>query len=493
MKYDAVLTEDVHRKAREFLLRHIVRGKRQEDLCFALWRPGTGATRTSALVFELILPEHGERDLHRNASFDASYLSRAVRTALKAKAGVAFMHSHLTPGWQKMSGPDIVAERDRIAPPARAAGFPAVGLTLGTDGAWSARFWIRDGGKFRRKDCGKVRVVGARLRITRHPRAARAAASRRFLRRTISTWGKETQADLASLRIGIVGVGSVGCLVAESLARMGVRRIALFDADRVEPHNLDRLLYGSRRDVGRYKVLLAADRLRRSATASDFRVEARIGRIEERDCFRAALDCDLLFAAVDRPLPKDLLNHLAYAHAIPVIFGGVYAAPKAGGKMGQAVWSVVTASPGQRCLRCDGQYTTSEVVMERDGSLDDPTYIRNLGGEAPVAAGQNVFPFSANLASFMALEMIRMVAAEDWWPELGKKMEFRLIPGRFNWTRARCTPHCAVRPKTALGDAAPYPLLSDPPRRASAFASQLRDRAIVGRNFLRGIFGRANP
>ena len=84
----------------------------------------------------------------------------------------------------------------------------------------------------------------------------------------------------------------------------------------------------------------------------------------------------MLFAAVDRPLPKDLLNHIAYAHCIPVVFGGVRVATKPDGSLADAAWSVVRAGPGSRCLRCDGQYTTSDVMMERDGSLDDPTLCR---------------------------------------------------------------------------------------------------------------------
>ena len=490
MTYEAVLTEGMHRRACEFLLRHFDRGQRQEELCFALWRPSTGADRVSALVFDLVLPETGDRDLHGNASFDAAYLSRAVRIAWKKRVGLAFLHSHPTPGWQEMSEPDIVAERDRIAPPARATGFPAVGLTLGTDGAWSARFWTWTGSAFRRNDCGKTRVVGGRLRMTRYPGGAERKVARKALRRTVSTWGEATQADLQSLRVGVVGVGSVGCLVAESLARMGVRRIVLFDDDRVETHNLDRLLHASRRDAGRYKALVAAGSLKRSATASDFRVEPHIGRIEHSDLLPAALDCDLLFAAVDRPLPKDLLNHIAYAHCIPVIFGGVYAATKADGTMGQASWSVVAAGPGQRCLRCAGQYSTSEVVMERDGSLDDPTYIRSAGSETRVTVGQNVFAFSANLSSLMTLELIRMVAAEDWWPEVGNELTFSLIPGGLDRASYRCGDHCAVRPKTTGGDAEPYPFLEAEPRRDSAVVVRFDDALRRGRNLLGEAVGR---
>ena len=47
------------------------------------------------------------------------------------------------------------------------------------------------------------------------------------LRRTLDTWGAERQAVLASLRIGVVGLGSVGSIIAEALARIGSTDILL--------------------------------------------------------------------------------------------------------------------------------------------------------------------------------------------------------------------------------------------------------------------------
>ena len=356
-----------------------------------------------------------------------------------------------------MSRTDVIAERDRIGGPARATGLPLVGMTLGTDEAWSARFWRWDGQGFERSWCDKVRVVGRRLGVTYNVERMPPPQRRPSLRRTTDTWGGARQSDLARLRFGVVGVGSVGCMVAEALARIGVEQMVLVDADRVKTHNLDRLLYAGEADVGRLKVELAADGLRRSATAARLRIEAIAGWIQQEGSYRAVLDCDVLFSCVDRPLPKDLLNHIAYAHCIPVVFGGVFVDTKRDGTLGQAAWSVVRSGPGRRCLRCDGQYTTSDVVLERDGSLDDPSYVARLAGGRPT--NQNVFPFSANLASLMTLEMLRMVIGASWWPEPGDKLHYSYVPGTVHAVAEPCRDHCEVMARTALGDQAAYPFL----------------------------------
>ena len=63
------------------------------------------------------------------------------------------------------------------------------------------------------------------------------------------------------MRVGIVGIGSVGSIVAETMARIGVGRVTLIDPDKVETHNLDRLLYGTLGDVGEEKVQLAKEQM----------------------------------------------------------------------------------------------------------------------------------------------------------------------------------------------------------------------------------------
>src|SRR5438046_1801902 len=137
MKYSAALSSSVHTEA----LSHLLRNDGQEDLCFAVWFPSRGSNRTTALVQQLILPLDGRRQVHGNASFLRVYFHRAVGIAIAAGGGLAFMHSHGGPGWQGMSRNDIAAEQGHAAATKGATELPLVGLTLGTDGAWSARFW----------------------------------------------------------------------------------------------------------------------------------------------------------------------------------------------------------------------------------------------------------------------------------------------------------------------------------------------------------------
>lgn len=491
MIYDAVLTQEAHDGASSHLLRHINAGRMQEDLCFAFWRPSRGAKRTSAIVFDILPPELGDRHLHGGASFEPSYLTRAIRLAMQEGVGLAFMHNHFSGGWQDMSVPDVIAERDRISPAARATGLPLVGLTLGTDESWSARFWTWDGTTFNRSWCDKVRIVGRRFRVTFKDRCIPARLP--HLRRTVDTWGTRRQRDISGLHFGIVGVGSVGCVIAEALARIGVERLTLIEPDRIEAHNLDRLLYASREDVGRLKVDLVSQNARKSASAAKFVVHPISLPIQNDHALSAALDCDILFSAVDRPLPKDLMNHLAFAHCIPVVSGGVFIDNKPDGTLGQAAWGVTTIGPMFRCLRCDGQYTSSDVVLEVDGSLDNPTYIRSIVETDHIPRNQNVFPFSANLATSMVVEMIRLVIADNWWPDRSGRQHYSMIPNRLEVQSLRCNEHCSVREKTALGDQFKYPFIQVTPQETRDSTSLVR-RVLneIARFLARAPFSRRN-
>jgi hypothetical protein len=444
------MTTDIDRQARQ----HLLRVDGQEDICFGLWRMSTGATRTTALIERLLLPLEGERNVHGNASFEPAFLERAMAEAAGSGAGLAMLHSHpLGRGWQGLSRDDVFAEQSNAPAVCGATSFPFVGLTLAGKGGWSGRFWERTAPRtYPVAWCATVRVVGGQLSVTYMDRLAPVPRSTESQLRTVSAWGEEDQAHLVRLHAGVIGAGSIGGIVAESLARTGFEDIALIDFDHVETHNLDRLNYATKRDVGRLKVDVLADHLRSCATADRFKVHAVAAPVYEEEGYRAALDCDVLFSCVDRPWGRYVLNMMAYSHLIPVIDGGIRARRNRLGKLAAADWRAHTATFGRPCLQCLGQYDPGHVQAEREGLLDDPKYIDGLPDDHPLKTRQNVFAFSMSCASLQTLQMLALVLAPLDQPNPGSQL-YHFVGGFMEEpTYGECHPECLFPSLVALGD-----------------------------------------
>jgi hypothetical protein len=416
LEWSVAMAEDLDRR----LQSHLDKGPLQEDLTFAYWRESRGAMRTTAVIHELALPRDGERVLHGNAAFTADYLQR-VLTGCPKGSGIAFLHSHLGPGWQGMSSDDVVAERDRLAGAVMGrTGLPVVGLTLGTDGTWSGRAWIRESRNvYGRHDATTVRVVGPYMRLSFHPELRPIPIAQDAQVATVSVWGRRAQADLARARFGVVGVGNVGTIVAEALSRMGVQDIVLIDHDVIEQRNLDRTLGAESVDaeLRTLKVHSAYRLIHRSHTASASEARSVPKSLLDDEGYRAALDCDILFSCVDRPLPRHVLNLIAYSHLIPVMDGGIIAKVTDDGSFLHADWRIHAVGLGRPCMVCIGALRRSDVALDRDGKLDDPDYIKGLPeAEKALLARRNVFPFGLAVA---AHEVIQAVAIVTGTPRLG--------------------------------------------------------------------------
>lgn len=473
MTHDVALTGKLNDDACGHLLQHYCRGTEQEDLCFATWHPSTGASRNTAIIDKLILPEDGDRRLHGNASFEPHYLRRAIATAREQNAGLAFMHSHPGEGWQGLSDTDARAEGKVIAFPSGATRLPLVGLTVGSDGYWSARVWQHRSGRMCPQSCDKVRVVGPHeYRAFFDDHAVTPPYHSRLLKRTYETFGPRVQDDLSRLRIGIVGLGSVGSMVAEIIGRIGVSRITLIDHDVVQTHNLDRMVHATRADAKRHekKVALAERHLRQHATATDLKIRAVAAPIQDWVAYEAALDCDVLFSCVDRPVARDVLNHIAYAHLIPVVDGGIAVVAR-DDQLRSARWRAHLVAPGRQCMRCNRQYTTGDVVAERDGSLDDPSYVQGLPDHRRAQA--NVFPFSVQVASMEVNLLLHYLMNRRGWRDIYQQ-EYHFQLGKFRTLREPCHANCRFPTRVGQGDLVAPPYVA---KREAAVQEQEESRA----------------
>jgi molybdopterin-synthase adenylyltransferase len=357
-----------------------------------------------------------------------------------------------------MSDDDIATERG-IAPSAfGATGLPLVGMTIGSDAVWSSRSWQRVGpGQYTRQEAESVRVVGQNLSTTYHPRLRPPPKPIIELERTVSAWGAKTQADIARTRIGIVGVGSVGSIVAEILVRSGVSDVTLIDPDRVEFRNLDRMIHATREDAKskRLKVDVVGDALLLHATAENPTVTRVDLGVQYESALLHALDCDVLLLAVDRPWPRHVLNVISRAHLIPVLDAGIHVRSSSGTRLVGASWKVVPTGMGMRCLQCERQYDASEVALERSGQLDDPHYIAGLPEGHRLKGHENVAVFSMACASEQALQLFHRIIHPCGVPAPGTQT-YQFVIAQLDSTpqRTTCDENCSVPTYELVGDLA---------------------------------------
>ncbi len=401
------MTETVNEK----LFRHLVREDGQEDLCFAFYKISKGKTRTSGVINEILLPELGDRNVHGNVSFNPDYFDKVTSYALQNNFGICFIHSHPFSGWQGMSHDDIEAEK-MLAPRVKAVtGLPLIGMTIGTDNYWSARFWIKkEATLYIRRWCEAVRVVGKNLKPFYNEKLLRKLDFGEEFKRTISSWGHCKQHEISRLKVGIVGMGSVGSIIAEAIHKTGVFDVVYIDFDLIERKNLDRLLTAGKADVGKYKIEFQKERIEKTKLFSELNITTVPYSIYEKDGLENALDCDVLFSCVDMPLPRYVLDCISFANLIPVIDGGIDTNPKKDlSNIDQARWKAHTVGPDRICMQCLGQYKPEDAALEKSGELENPTYIKGLSKDHFINRGENVFAFSLSLAGMEMQQFLSLI------------------------------------------------------------------------------------
>jgi molybdopterin/thiamine biosynthesis adenylyltransferase len=389
------------------LANHLLRSDGQEDVCLALYAESTGSRRRTAIVTDIFFPGQGERAVHGNASFTGSYVLRACAEAAKVGAGVIILHSHPKGrGWQSMSREDAEAEESYSRLVRQLTGQPLMGMTLAGDGTWSARIW--DGGEPFHGD--SVRVVGTSLNVSWNSRRRPAPPNNKRQIRTVSAWGEKTQGDIARLRLLVIGVGSVGLDVAVRLSAAGARHVGVMDFDVVQEHNLDRMIGATKSDAERrtLKIEVARREMERAVTASSHEFQAYKQDITTHEGHATALNYDVIISCVDRPYPRAVLNQIAYSDLIPVIDGGIGIDVFSHGGMRGATIRTHTLIPGRPCMVCSGQIDLADVTLEKQGLLDDPSYIASAG--LAEHGRQNVALLSIGVTAGLMSQLVSLLA-----------------------------------------------------------------------------------
>ena len=445
MEYHVAMTESTNNLLNEFLLNDLD----DEEICFATWSPSQGKTRLTILINEVIFPQEGERERHGNVSATPEYVDRAKEIARLTKKGLVMIHTHpLNTGPQGVSVPDLHYEQDVLSREVFGiTNLPFVGMTLSGDGMWSARCYPKP---HTIQWCAAVRLVGKNLTIHFNPKVMPAPESGNKLVTTASVWGDDKHVDLMRLKVGIIGAGSVGAAVGEILSRIGVGNVMLMEYDTIKLHNLDRMLGVSEDKTGKRKADVVAQNMKKSATNPDFECRVSYNSIAEAKGYEEAKDCDVIFSCVDRPWPRQVLNHIAYSCLIPVVDGGVsFYIPH--GKFVHGMYRVQTVGPERACMECLGAYSPTQVQQDREGLFDDPEYITKQEYATMTKTRQNIMPFVFSLAGLETTQFIELVTNLGGLGDLGQQ-PYNYVPGDLLPINKKCVDGCPYVKIIGLGD-----------------------------------------
>ena len=165
-----------------------------------------------------------------------------------------------------------------------------------------------------------------------------------WLERTELLIGSENVEILQNANVLVVGVGGVGAYAAEMIARAGVGKMTLADADTVSESNINRQLIALHSTVGREKCAVLAERLRDINPALELTCVSRFIDESSVDSLLDSAEFDYAVDAIDTLSPKIALIKGTLDRGIPLV-----SSMGSGGKMDPAALEIADIAKTHHC------------------------------------------------------------------------------------------------------------------------------------------------
>jgi hypothetical protein len=390
--------------------------------------------------------EYGHRALRTD------FIHRNIMACRKERLAYLAVHNHGSDQEVAFSSVDLKSHV-RGYPALRdiGRGVPVGALVFGYRSV-AADVWLPEGP---RASLREFRVIGSGIsRFYSYRGQAKVAGAPEFDRQ-VRMFGALGQATLKKAKVAIVGLGGVGSLVSEYLARLGVGELVLIDPDRIEGSNLARVIGATVKDVNgrRLKTEIAARRAREAQP--HIRITQVPRDVAEREVASMLVHCDMIFLAADSMRARFVANAIAHQYFVPVVQLGAKVLPGDKGVLVDAMAAVRQVRPGKGCLWCHELIDPGALAIE--SKTDEERKAQAYGTNEPnpsvitmnaVAAAHGVNDF---LFDFLGLRD-ESVAQFDHFRFLSRKLQ-RVVAGRVDGC-----PECDRR--FGMGDALPLPCVT---------------------------------
>jgi molybdopterin/thiamine biosynthesis adenylyltransferase len=264
----------------------------------------------------------------------------------------------------------------------------------------------------------------------------------RFVRQAMAL-GARGQAILRRCRVGVVGLGGTGSVVAVQLAHLGVGELVLVEGDQVESTNLSRVVGARRSDVDKMSKVHVMERYVVEASLPS-RVAPIASHLVGEDQLAQLRGCDVVFSCVDRHTPRALLNRMAYEDCMPVIdLGTAFRVDKLGVMTGDA-GRVVVVGPGKPCLACWGHISPDalrvEALSEAEREQQEAEgYVQGANVPQP-----SVVAFNTMVAGAAVVEFLRLLTAFAGGQSPPQRLAFSFSDGTVRRNGLRAAAGCRI-------------------------------------------------
>ena len=316
------------------------------------------------LVREVALAREGSDYVPGTLGYRAlhpSFIHRHITACRDERLIYLAVHNHDTDLSVRFSHIDL-ASHQRGYPALRdiARGMPVGALVLGHR-SMQADLWMPDG---TRLALDEAVVIGPDLtRIHTKPRTSGRKIAASFST-PVPMFGSAGQALLTNCTVGVIGVGGIGSLVAEYLARLGVGNLIVVDPDEIEETNLSRVVGATAVDVQqkRSKVAIASRHMDEACPRPH--VEAIKGDVAQAAVAAQLRFCDYLVLAADSMRARLVFNAMVHQYLIPGVQLGAKVSSSAEGHLVDAFSVNRAVRPGEGCLWCNGLIDPTRIAIE---------------------------------------------------------------------------------------------------------------------------------
>lgn len=367
------------------LQQHLLRGDGDEHGAVLLCGTHQQAGRTSLVVRDVQLALDGIDYVPGQRGYrhlTGEFVTRQVRRAKDLGLAYLAVHNHPGRGPVQFSTSDLDSHK-RGYPTLRSLLGNIVGALVLSETAIAGEIWYPDGVI---DPLDFATVVGDTLTDYNEQgtcqRGLLHSVDHVAYHRQSLIFGASGQRLLSQLTVGIVGLGGVGMLLAQTLGRLGVGSFILIDPDRVSLSNLSRLPEADLADaIGRWgdgplgrfaatmgrnqptlKINLAYRIISRANKGA--RIESHAADVADDEVARKLSRADFIFLAADSMMARNVVNQLAYQFLIPGLQVGSKVTLDRAGRVLDVFGAVRPFGTEPGCLDCNGLIDAARLTEE---------------------------------------------------------------------------------------------------------------------------------